>query len=194
MASDQAESTRGARMARHSRRSLSGRSPQLDLLHTFFSQYRRAEGITHKSAAIHGVSLVAFFAVLAALNMASTLAIYAASSPSSTSSLSSPPTGSASSCPTCLQHSSAGAALMYSKPRHVTALQFVCSALALRIIAGLNPLSSPLHTLTAGECGSHVQVDAVCVFVCVCVCVFVCVFVCVCVCVCALCVCQPCPS
>jgi hypothetical protein len=49
-----------------------------------------------------------------------------------------------------LQHSSAGAALMYmmcSKPRHITALQFVCSALALRIVAGLNPLPSLLQTL-----------------------------------------------
>jgi hypothetical protein len=138
-AEDEGGSGKGVRMARHRRKA--GWSQQLDLLHSFFSAYRRAEGMTHKTAAIHGVSLVAFFTVLAGLNVASTFSIYASASASPMASASSPPLaaplGSVWS-----QHNRAGAALMYSKPRHITALQCVCSVLAIRVLAGLKPSNS----------------------------------------------------
>lgn len=53
-------------------------SPQLQMLHTFFSRYRHAEALTLKTAFMHGATLTVFFTVVCVIDIMWILSWYSA--------------------------------------------------------------------------------------------------------------------
>ena len=55
-----------------------GGSPQLQMLHSFFTLYRQAEALTAKTASMHGATLVVFVGFVGFVNVAWILSVYSA--------------------------------------------------------------------------------------------------------------------